>query len=69
MSNANGRLTPLSFRCTWCNQIKTGKSWMLERRRTRSGAYVNVICHRCRHYYLHGFDLESFIVWVKEQVG
>lgn len=69
MSYANGRLTPATFRCTWCHQIKTGKAWMIERRRKRHGAYVNVICERCRFYYLRGFDLEEFINWVKQQVG
>ncbi|MDR3670277.1 MAG: hypothetical protein P4L36_05505 [Holophaga sp.] len=53
--------------CTWCHQIRLGRLWVPERRRSRSRPYSNVVCQRCRFFYFRGFDLDEFIAWVSEQ--
>ena len=65
----NKRYSPRTLRCTWCHQVRSGPFWVADRRRTRTGAYANVVCQRCRYYYLQGFDLEGFLAWLKEEAA
>jgi hypothetical protein len=64
---SNRRLAIPTTRCTWCHQVRLGQLWGPERRRSRTRSYANVVCQRCRFFYLRGFDLDEFIVWIAEQ--
>jgi hypothetical protein len=64
----NKRCESLTFRCTWCNRIQTGKSWIPERRRVQKLPYASSVCQRCKSFYLTGFDFEDFVRWCQREV-
>jgi len=64
----NNRRESLTFYCTWCKRVRSGKAWVSERRRVRTGPVANSICQGCRSFYLTGFDLEGFMDWYRKEI-
>ena len=65
---AEKRIVPKTMHCVWCSRIHSGKTWMSERRKVQPDRYSNVVCQRCRSFYLDGFDLEGFLSWCKTEI-
>lgn len=65
---ANRRNSGQTLRCTWCNRVRAGGSWADERRKSAGNTYSNVICKKCKGYYLAGFDADEFMAWARREI-